>query len=175
MRIRYGDYTLYKGYEMDLSESRDNYPGEERLFGLSYDANSNPKLEGFWKDQYKHVDGRIEKTYRKGIYLKDLDNAFVIQTKALYKGYVFDVNFSPPEPEENWLGLCIYDSEIAKKVGFTRSGTWSGKDMYREDITIDQIEKLWEERTPSTYNLLNNLPMPKGLEKIKVIFDRTKK
>ena len=161
MKIRRGPYTLYKGYEMKVTRNRDNYPGEERLFGLSYDANSNPKLEGFWKDQYKHVDGRIEKTYRKGIYLKDLDNAFIIQTKALYKGYVFDVyNYFS---EEKSIALYTKNKAIAKELNFEtdRAGM----------IKLSNIEKLWEERTPSTYDL----PMPKGLEKIKVIFDRTKK
>ena len=161
MKIRYGAYVLYKGYEMDLWDNdRDGLPVEERMFGLSYDADSNPKLEGFWKDQYDW-GGHIENKYRKGVYLKDLDNAFSIQTKALFKGYVFDVYTY--YLKEKSIDLNTKDKAIAKELNFEtdRAGM----------IKLSKIEKLWEERTPSEYDL----PMPKGLEKIKVIFDRTNK
>ena len=169
MKIRYGSYTVYKGYEMDLSESRDNYPGEEELFIVSYDADSNPKLKGFRKYKYDDGDGNVENEYYKGIYLKDLDNAFVIQTKALYKGYVFDVDSNLLKGE--LLCLLTKNEEIGKKLNFSELSNHYEKSSYIEDIKLKNIEKLWEERTPSTYDL----PMPKGLEKIKVIFDRTKK
>ena len=140
--IRFGDYTLYKDYYLRLNENHDNYC-------IIYDGYNCP------------FDDFIE--YAKNVYYKDLpkeeiSNAFFIKTIAIYKGYKFDVS---QLNLKNLIGIVTEDKHTYEnlKLDLRERG------VYQKEIHINELEKLWEEYSPSSLNL----PMPEGLPKERII------
>jgi len=156
--IRYGTYTIYNGIEMPIIE----YYGH----GLDQETTENhryitcPKecgqMEGFFYDT-------LSDKYKKDVLIKDLTNAFFVVTKASYKGEVFEVQ--PYFGDDVHIHLITRSREVGKRYKFYKFQDGVGKPYYLGEVTNLDIEKLWEERTTTKYNL----PMPQGVEFYKEI------
>lgn len=156
MRIRYGTYTVYDNIEMQII----SYYGH----GLSQDIDENHRIISYTKE-YGQLEGfsfdEQSNKFIKDILINDLSNSFFVITKAKYKGEVFEVE--PYYGDEVHLHLATKDLELGKRLNFHELHDGYGKLYYLGEISINEVEKLWEERTQSNYNL----PMPERIELIK--------
>ncbi len=157
MKVRFGTYTIIEGIEMLIFGNRNEVPmsEEEKTFGISYPFELGMK-KGFKKSPYGNE-------YYKVVYLREITNAFFVITKANYKGYKFEVE--PYFGDEIHLHLATKDLELGKKLGFYEIHDGYGKPYYLGEIKISEVDKIWEERTKSVYDI----PLPNGLELIKEI------
>lgn len=153
MTIRIGTYTLYENIEMSVNE----YYGH----GLDQELEKNHRILSYSK-KYRHLNGftldEASKSYKKDILIKDLKNAFYVITKALYNGdelLVWALN-----QEKHTLTVYTKNETLAKKNNFIQLS-----DRYVQEIRISEVEKIWEERQKSVYNV----PIPENIELIKVI------
>jgi hypothetical protein len=96
--------------------------------------------------------------YFKNVSEKNISNALFIKTKCIYKGYQFDVSTSTAD---NMIGIVTDDKVAYEKLNldFREPG------VYQKEVFIIDVDKLWEEYSPSSLNL----PMPEGLPKERVI------
>jgi hypothetical protein len=140
--IRFGTYTTYKDYDLRLIEQNDSYR-------LIYDGTNCP-FDDFL-------------TYAENVYYKDLlkeeiSCAFFIKTRGIYKGYQFDVS---QLNQKNVIGIVTDNKQAYEhlKLDFRERG------VYQKEIFICELDKLWEEYSPSSLNLL----MPEGLPKERII------
>src|SRR5687767_5017526 len=133
MIIRNGEYSIYKGYELNLFESRYDVPiaEEEKVFGLCYHKDKELILDGF-KDQI------VEGMFCKPVLLKELDNAFSVQSYGLYRGIKVKV-FDKPKFNKVWLTTKGKSSLLS--LGFLDMGDYFGICK-----SISELDKLWEER-----------------------------
>jgi hypothetical protein len=173
MIIRYGEYTLYNGIEMAIVE----YYGH----GLSQDIDENHRIISYplelgYLDGFKlDIDNKV---YRKDVLLNEINNAYSIVTKAIFNGYTFIVDSGY---KENNVILRLDSDSDFKKLGYIEYFVGDEKKMNEIELyktrffkvhngfiittEIDQISKLWEERSKSKLDL----PMPKEIELIKEI------
>lgn len=89
----------------------------------------------------------------------DIKNSYSVKTKGKYKGdefWLWSYNES-----RNVIGLITRDSELAKKHNFLNLS-----DRYIKEINPKELDSIWEERSKSEYDL----PLPKGIEKKKMIY-----
>lgn len=158
MIIRFGTYTLYRNIEMSISE----YYGH----GLDQDLEKNHRIISY-PEECGLLSGFTLDTetnrYKKDILISELKNAFFVSTKALYNAQIFEVH--PYYGDDIHLHLATKDLELGKKLGFYELYDGYGKPYYLGEIKIIEVEKIWEERKPSSYNI----PMPEGIELIKLI------
>jgi hypothetical protein len=173
MIIRYGTYSLYKGVEMNLS----NYYGH----GINQDIDENHRIISYPKE-YGYIDGfefnEINNRYNKDILLKDLENAFFITTKAIYLKTTFTVessiikefitlksdNYNQFE-KIGYIEYCVGDEKNISESELNKTRYFKVHNGYIISVEICLIEKLWEERTVSSYNL----PMPEGIKEYEEI------
>ena len=153
MKIRYGNYSIYKKIEMQMIEDHYEYPriDGQKLFTLNYSSDENDQLEGFFKHN-------LSGDYFMGFLSSEIQNAFCVVTKAIYKGHEFKV-WAFNSMTRNFT-IYEEDCDIGEKYNFIKLS-----DRYILDINLNDIEKLWEERMPTEYDM----PMPKGLELYKEI------
>lgn len=154
--IRTGFYTVFNGLEMAIS----HYYGhglsqeiDEKHICISY-SNEHNQLDGFKFDS-------VSNKYKRDILISDLSNAFFVITKAIYKGEEFEVE--PYIGDDIHFHLATKNIALGQKLGFYKLHDGYGNPYYVGEIKKNEIEKLWEERKPSVFNL----PMPKGIEIIK--------
>jgi hypothetical protein len=161
MKIRFGTYTLMDGIEMKIFGNRYEVPvpENEKTYGVSYPAELGRK-DGFKLNEllYPYSD-----EYIREINIQEITNAFLVITKAKYKGEVFEVE--PYFGDDIHLHLATKDLELGKKLGFYELHDSYGKPYYLGEVAILEVEEIWEERSPSSFNL----PLPVGLELIKII------
>lgn len=158
MKIKNGIYTQYRGYELIVHKSRyeDELPiPEEEKPLLVYYNNLKPcPFDDFIES--KHNNGYYKKVFRN-----ELSNAYQIFTFCIYQGFQFRViEF---EPDTTIVNIETYDEEANDKLSLYKFTDWQNRPIYSNQVKISQLEKLWEERSPSEYNL----PMPEGLEQYK--------
>lgn len=148
MIVRTGSYTIYNGIEMQLFEIRSEVPVAEyeKQYSICYSADLNLNADGFEKHPF-------EEMYCKLISRSELHNGFFVQTNALYKA--FAVKVFEYRPDRSRVYITTDDKTAIFQHSFFDMGDHCGK-----DVGIQELEKLWEERTPSQFNL----PLPAGLE-----------
>lgn len=153
MKIRSGNYTIYKGHECRLFEQRYEVPiaDYERQYQVCYDSDSTPRFSDFEKHPF-------EEMFCKSFFLKELDNAFFVKTCGIYKGISVNVFEFRPNPE--LLHISLNDGDKAREHSFIQIGNY-----YLKEINVNELEKIWEERSITEYNL----PMPNGLPEYEVI------
>ena len=158
MIIRFGTYTFYENIEISVDE----YYGH----GLDQELEKNHRVLSYSKD-YGQLSGFIldenSNKYKKDILIEDLKNAFIVITKAKYKGENFEVE--PYCGDEIHLHLATKDLELGKRLNFFELHDGFGKPYYLGEIKISEVEEIWEERTKSNYNL----PIPENIEVRKLI------
>lgn len=161
MKIRFGTYTLIDEIEMKIFGYRYEVPipDNEKTYGVSYSAELGIK-EGFKLNKlpYPYSDEFV-----KEIYIQEITNAFFVTTKAKYKGEIFEVE--PYYGDEIHLHLATKDLELGKKLNFYELHDGNGKPYYLGEIKISGVEKIWEERMKSIYDV----PMPENIELVKMI------
>jgi hypothetical protein len=153
MVIRMGNYTLYNGLELQLFEGRSEVPvqeGEQQYY-ICYRADLNLGIIGFEKHPFEDL-------FCKSTARKELNNAFFVQTYGLYKGVEVKVFAYKPAPQKAYI--ATEDKTAFAECLFVDMGSHLGK-----DIDIKELERIWEKRTPSQFNL----PLPAGLELYKEI------
>lgn len=158
MKIRFGTYTLYENIEMLISE----YYGH----GLDQDVEINHRIISYSKEYGKLEGFNLDlksNRYRKDLLIKDLKNAFFVTTKADYKGMIFDIE--PYYGDEIHLHLSTKELELGRKLCFYELHDSHGKPYYLGEIKISDVEKIWEERMKSIYDV----PMPENIELVKMI------
>lgn len=141
IELRTGNYTIYQGHILSLTELRNEVPisEDEKIFNVCYPFRLNLLLKGFTKQNNR---------YFKSLLKNQLDNAFYAQTYGLYKGISVKVFESK---------LNISNVEITTKE--KRANNLSFFDMtdyFIKEVKVLELDKIWEERSNSTYNL----PMP---------------
>ncbi len=156
MKIRTGVYTILEGIEMLI----------QPYYGHGY---SDPEIDEHRKISYSEEFGSLagftlEKNtsiFSRDIKIIDLDNAFKVETKALYQG--FEMNVYNYFENEQAIGLTTH--EIIDDPNFMKSMDQFGVDYFIGMIKLSEIDKIWEARTESEFDL----PIPEGLELEKII------
>ncbi len=152
MIIRWGNYTVYKGAELSLKELRKEapVPDADIQYCICYRKEERPgQLTGF-------SNLFSEDEYCKVVALSELGNAFWVSTFGSYNGNIVKVFEYKPDPEQVYV--TTEDPQVAIANDFLDMG-----DHYGKDISLKELEKLWEERTNSEVEL----PLPSGLEATK--------
>jgi hypothetical protein len=150
MKIRIGEYTSLEGYDFKLYEARQDAPIPFTHFILGWEEESSCPVGGFEKNKHGSIIKIIERNL--------VQNAFQIVTLCLYKGEKIKV--WAYNPANNCFTICTKDEIVADKLNFIKLS-----DMFIKEVQPNEIEKLWEVRLLSKYNL----PMPDGLENVKEI------
>jgi hypothetical protein len=132
--VRFGTYTIFKTFEFRLIK-------KEQFYSLIYNGKFCPLPEF--------------KKYTEGIFYLDIPkltitNAFSVRTYCLYKGYQFDANTLI---DENHLGIVTDNKEAFEKLNLD----FRDRGVFQKEVAINELEKLWEER--STYL---NFPFPEN-------------
>lgn len=123
--IRFGTHTLFKNNILRLIIEKD-------LAKLIY-YGSNPPSKDFNK-------------YEKNIFIlkvptTTITNAFFIQTKCMYKNFVFDVE---QEQDES------YRIVTASKDAFQELNLeFRDREVYQTTVKKNELEEIWEERKES--------------------------
>lgn len=134
--------------------------------GLDQELEKNHRVLSYSK-RYGLLAGfafdEVSNRYKKDILINDLTNAFFVTAKANYKGEVFEIQ--PYLGDEIHLHLATKDLELGKKLNFYELHDGNGKPYYLGEIKISEIEKIWEERQKSIYDV----PMPDGIKEYKEI------
>jgi len=153
IEFRAGNYTFFNHKTCKLYEQRheSHLAKEEMQFSICYDISQQYGFENFHKHPF-------EEMLCKNFYAGEILNAFFVQTYGLYEGIKVKVFEYKPNP--NLIYITTED-----KIAFEKHSFCDMTGHYGKDIKITDLEKLWEERSPSEYDL----PMPKGLELIKEI------
>jgi hypothetical protein len=156
MKIRYGTHTFYKNIEMSIIEYYGhglNQELEENHRILSYPA-SLGEVDGF---KLYELPPPYENEFRKDIFLSELTNAFFVITKAKYRDdecLVWGYN------KEKKITIFTLEESTGEKYDFIKLS-----DRYIKVVNLHELDKLWEEYSPSSLNL----PMPEGLPKERVL------
>ncbi|TDQ29739.1 hypothetical protein DFQ07_0059 [Tenacibaculum caenipelagi] len=156
MKIRKGTYTVYKGIEMVITEYYGHgilNPEIENHREISYSKELG-KLKGF------ELDNNSDRFF-KDIRVDKLNNAYRVDTKGIYKGDEF-LLWGYNE-KRDVIGLITYNEEIAKKYDFIKLS-----DSYIKEVSPSEIEKIWEERTKSEFDL----PLPEEIKEKKIIYQK---
>lgn len=154
MEIRHGEYTYYDDIEMLMVD----YYGH----GIS-----NPEIENHRKISYNIELGKLDgfeldyevKRFFRDIHIDELNNAFKVETKGIYKNEVFSL--WGYNKKRNVIGLITHNVELAEKHKFLKLS-----DRYIKEVHPEELSLIWEERSKSEYDL----PMPEEIEKRKVIY-----
>lgn len=158
MTIRSGTYTIYKGVEMAINQYYGhglNQEFEDNNRVISY-SSEHDKLDGFDYDAQTN-------RFKKNIELKDLQNAFLVITKAIYKGDEFEIE--PYNGDDIQLHIATKKLKLGKRNNFYELHDSFGNPYYLGEVKISEVEKLWEERQISNYAV----PIPEGIELVKFI------
>ena len=86
IKIRFGEYTLCDGIEMQITE----YYGH----GLSQEIDEHHRIISYSKEQGQKLGFQLDvnsNMYKKDIVINELKNSFFVVTKAIYKGIEFIV------------------------------------------------------------------------------------
>ncbi|WP_106792141.1 hypothetical protein [Aquimarina sp. Aq78] len=156
MIIRHGEYTNYHGHEIRFHEVRHEAPIPFTHFILIYENEKECPIDEFEKS----IHGGFIKIIKKDV----LKNAFGIITKALYRGIVFEAYHYFEDIRS--ISLKTYDKKIGKELPFVKLIDSKGMEYYSGEIKLSEIEKVWEVRTKSKYDV----PMPSDIEKEKIIW-----
>jgi hypothetical protein len=142
VKIRFGTYTRYKGYDVRLLNNSDGYR-------LVFDGAVCP-LSNFEKysDDVFYLD--VSKA--------EVENAFSVRTLGIYRGYQFDVHNINVE---NTIGIVIDNKSAFEDLNLE----FRDRGVYQREIKITELDQLWEERSQSSLDL----PLPEGLGLIKEI------
>ena len=151
MIIRNGNYTRLDGHDCALYEARQEAPIPFSHFVVKWYLNQPCPLEDFKLNEHGDIIRIFKRSYIK--------NSYSVKTKGKYKGdefWLWSYNES-----RNVIGLITRDSELAKKHNFLNLS-----DRYIKEINPKELDSIWEERSKSEYDL----PLPKGIEKKKMIY-----
>ena len=154
MIIRNGNYTRLDGHDCALYEARQDAPIPFTHFIVRWYLNFSCPIEKFILNEH----GDTIRIFQRN----EIKNAFKVVTKALFHGIEMDAyNFFA---KENAIGLTTYS--FIENSNFVKSTDQYGIDYYIGMIDITEISSIWEERSKSEYDL----PLPKGIEKKKMIY-----
>jgi hypothetical protein len=160
MKIKSGTYTNYKGYELKVHKSRYEeelpIPEEEKPLLIYYSETQTCPFDEF-------IKSKRDNSFYKVVHKKDLSNAFQIFTYCIYKGFKFKV--TEFEPDSTIVNIETYDINANNELKLYSFTDWENRPLYSDQVRISELEKLWEERKPTEFNL----PMPEGLEEYKEI------
>lgn len=143
------NYTLYENKICLLFEQRSEIQLTQNEKKISVCIDS--KKEGFEKHPFENL-------YCKTVYLHELTNAFSSQTFACYKN--IKVKVFGNKRDSKVVFITTTDRQSAEYLGLFNMGNYFGK-----DVKISELDKLWEEYSPSTLSL----PMPEGLPKERIV------
>lgn len=148
MIIRTGNYTIYNGIEMQLFYNRSEVPvpADKQQYSVCYNAALNLSIDGFQKHPFEDIRCKV-------IRRNELANGFFVQTYGLYKKIVVKVFEYRPDPSRVYI--TTDNMTVIDQYSFLDMGDHCGK-----DVGIKELERMWEERTPSQFNL----QLPLGLE-----------
>jgi hypothetical protein len=141
--MRYGEYTRFENREYRL------YQTNEGKFGIVL-RTSTPHVPGF----HKVEEGLYHKVLGKN---ELVTNAYFIRTYARYKGFDFQV-----ESYVNRKYLLVTDNyDMYQLLDLEQRE----RGVYQIFLDKSQIERMWEVRSKSYFNL----PMPEGLKEIEEV------
>lgn len=134
--IKFGTYTLYKGYFLRLVKKED-------VFTLIFDGTECP---------FTNFIKYAENVYVLNLKKEEVLNALFIRTKCIYKGYEFDLTAL----NDNKYGIVTESKEAYEQLNLE----YRDRGVYQLEVELDELEKIWEIRERSTYDL----PLPEGIE-----------
>ncbi len=157
MNLNTGTYTVYRTYHLLINEERTEVPisEHEKKFMISSNFNGECPFEDFKKLAYENV-------FCKSVFLNDLKNAYSVKTFGTYKNQKVQVF----ELQIGIVGMISIATRDAK-VGASLKMIEVNVSWFMIDLHISELDKLWEERSFSEYNL----SMPEGMneyEEIKI-------
>jgi hypothetical protein len=136
MDVKFGDYVTYQSNEYKAIRTRNQI---EIL-------TENPE------DQFKGFIKYSENVYTKSLDLKKITAANRVQTIAQYKGRKFLLFGSRDHFSIVTSSSNLNDHELLD-WGFKQFN----KGEYKlENVRLDQLEKVWEEREPIWQDIINN-------------------
>lgn len=149
MKIRIGPYTIFENHHLAIKSIRDD---DDHVL-LRFEGHSPPSTNF---EESKHE----KDVYYLNLSISSLNQAYWVQTYCKFKGYTFEV-FPLNIGVEGLVTISTKEIIAFEKLKLTEIKNG----FYATDIHVSELEKLWEERRPSNYNL----PMPKVIETIKEI------
>lgn len=145
MQIRNATYTIYKNTEYELSRNSDEN------FVLYYRGIDCP-------DKSFLVVNSTNNVFKKTVSdPSEISNAYNVITYAVYKGHTFQIT----KVEAGLFRLSTGDKIAYEELGLE----FIDRGWYETSVNKTDLEKIWEERRPSGYDL----PMPKDIDPIKEI------
>ncbi len=150
MNLKTGTYTVYRTYHLLINEERTEapIPEQEKKIMISSNFNGECPFEDFKKHSYENI-------FCKSVFLNDLQNAYFVKTFGIYKNQKVEV-FELQNGIEGMLSITTRDEKIGNALKMSEVNvSW-----FMKDLNIAELDKLWEERSKSQYNL----PMPEGLK-----------
>lgn len=136
MNVKFGDYVSYKSKEYKAIRSGD------QIEILS----QNPE------DQFKGFIKYSDNVYTKTLALNEISAANRVQTIAQYKGRKFLLFGSPSHFSIVTSSSNLNDQELLD-WGFKQ---FNKGEYELENVRLDQLEKVWEEREPIWQDIINN-------------------
>jgi len=153
MRIRTGNHTIYNGIICQLFAVRHEspIPKKEILYQVCYNSIDRFNFVGFDKHSFEELHCRT-------FLLSELDNAFYIKTFGIYGG--IKVKIFEFRPNNKLVHIISVEKVAQIKFNFLDMGNY-----YLKEIQIEELEKIWEERSQSEYDL----PLPEGLKEYEAL------
>lgn len=136
--MKNANFTLYNGFELQLSISVNN---EYKLIFRG----ANCPFGNFLKYS--------DEVYVLPIEQAEISNAYLVETFALYKKF----NFQVDRFEDGKYRLTSSENEAFEKLQLHMVD----RGWYDIWVAPEEIERMWEERTPTGLEF----PFPEGLEK----------
>src|SRR4051812_30017584 len=115
IELRSGNYTIFNGVELEIYEDRFDapIPKDELTCSICYDAQLAYKFDDFFYESNK-------KKCCKSIKLKELTNAFFVQTFGLYQNAVVKIFEFKPNPKIAYI--TTEDVTSIKNLSFMEVG-----------------------------------------------------
>jgi hypothetical protein len=147
MNIRHGIYTMYREVQVELISNN------SKDFELIFRGGICPFLDF----KFQTVDSKGLNVYSKIVSISDVNNSFYVTVKAYYMNVICSViNY-----KNDFFLLRLLDSIIGRQLGFDEVD----RGVYEKYIHRSQVERIWEVRSKSSYDL----PIPEGLAEVEEI------
>jgi hypothetical protein len=153
MKYRAGNYTIFNGRVCKLFEQRHEmpFPKFEIQYDICYDTDDEFNCEGFTKHPFEDM-------YCKLFKYNEINNAFFAQTYGLFNE--MKVKVFKNTRELSLVNIITREKEAKFISAFLDMG-----DYFMMETSVDNLKKIWEERTVSKFDF----QFPDGLEKFVVM------
>jgi hypothetical protein len=155
MIIRNGIYSELSNLQIKIFEVRSEVPieADEKRYLIWYDLDKNCPFDDFVRSN--NSDG-----FYKYVKFEEISNAYSVRTYGIYKSYKFEI-FRGEKEANDTISIATRDEKLKNIAELIEVNT----SWYMKSIKLFELEKMWEERTLSPFNL----PLPKNFKEYEEI------